>query len=189
MKKRAYIIHGWGGNPTEAWFPWLANQLEQKGFEVVVPQMPDPEEPKIGAWVSTLADCVGKPDEHTILVGHSIGCPTILRYLEGLPKDAKVGHCVFVAGWFTLKGLESEEEWAIAKPWLETPINEAKVRSACKSFTAFFSDNDPFVPLENVEAFEKRLQATTVVLHNRGHFGSNDDTKAFPELFNSCIEK
>ncbi|KKL03790.1 hypothetical protein LCGC14_2622590 [marine sediment metagenome] len=181
MKKKVIIVHGWGGYPEEGWFPWLKRELEKKGFTVTVPQMPNPEEPKIEAWVSHLAEVVGEPDEHTYFVGHSIGCQTILRYLEtidakvGLPAQA--GGAVLVAGFFdVLTGLEGEEERAIVKPWLETPIDFEKVKQAADNFVAIFSDDDPFVPLEkNRNIFEEKLGARVFVESNKGHFSGPTD--------------
>ncbi len=176
MKKKVIIVHGWGGYPEEGWFPWLKRELEKQGFTVTVPQMPDTETPRIGAWVSYLAEVVGEPDEHTYFVGHSIGCQTILRYLEtidvkvGLP--AQTGGVVLVAGFFdTLTGLKSDEERVIAKPWLETPIDFEKVKQTTDNIVAILSDNDSYVPLEeNKKIFEEKLGAHVFVENNKGHF-------------------
>lgn len=89
--RRAFIIHGWSGSPGEGWLPWLGRELEQRDFSVVRPAMPSTDAPKINAWVEHLRDIVGFVDAHTYFVGHSIGCQTILRYLETLPRDSRVG--------------------------------------------------------------------------------------------------
>ena len=94
MKKRAFIIHGWGCYPEEGWFPWLKKELEARDFEVQIPAMPDSDTPKIKPWVSHLNELVGVCDEQTYLIGHSIGCQTILRYIETLPHPTKVGGAV-----------------------------------------------------------------------------------------------
>ncbi len=57
---------------------------------VQVPAMPNTAEPKIETWVPFLEKLVGKPDKDTYLVGHSIGCQTILRYLDGLKEGEQV---------------------------------------------------------------------------------------------------
>ena len=88
MNRRVFIVHGWGGNPKEGWFPWLRNELEKRNFEVSVPEMPDTNHPLIGSWVRTLAEVVGTPDSETYFVGHSIGCQTIFRYLETIGQSA-----------------------------------------------------------------------------------------------------
>src|SRR3989344_1578451 len=68
--KRVIIVHGWDGHPEEGWFPWLKDKLEKKEFQVQVPTMPKPGEPKINLWVSRLAKVVGNVDKNTFFVGH-----------------------------------------------------------------------------------------------------------------------
>jgi len=97
--KRAFIIHGWGGSPEEGWLLWLKNELEKREFEVYVPGMPDSKHPKMDAWLERLKKDVGTPDENCYFVGHSLGCISILRYLEGLSQDQQIGGAVLVAGF------------------------------------------------------------------------------------------
>ena len=143
-KKRVFIVHGWDYNPSMNWYPWLKKELIDHGFEVFVPEMPNTSEPEISSWVEKLKKEVGKVDENTYFVGHSIGCQTIMRYLETLDSDIQIRGCVFVAGWFNLDNLEGEEVEAIAKPWIKTNINLDKVRAIVKKVAVFLSDNDPY---------------------------------------------
>lgn len=182
MKKRVFIIHGWEGYPEEGWLPWLKKELKKKDFEVFVPAMPNTEEPKIEEWVPFLADLVSKPDKNTYFVGHSIGCQTIMRYIETLPDNAKNGGVVFVAGWFNLKEFVYKEEPEyekeardIARPWIETLVNFEKIKKIANSFVAIFSDNDPYVELNNKDIFRKELGAEIIIEHNKGHFRGNED--------------
>lgn len=183
--KRAIIIHGWDGSPNEAWFPWLANELEDRGFEVQVPGMPDPERPNIEAWTTKLTEVVGRLDEETILVGHSIGVQTILRYLE--QADGTAGGVLAVAGWFTLipEEIGGPEEEAIAEPWLKTPINTDTVKAKTGGMIAIFSNDDPVVGAENMEMFEERLGARIVIVRDRGHLGGDGNAKEVPEILQS----
>lgn len=150
--KRVFIIHGWDGNPDEAWLAWLRRELKKKNIKVIAPQMPNAEEPKISEWVPYLSKLAGAPDEETYFVGHSIGCQTIMRYLETIYPQ-KVGGAIFVAGWLHLENLEGPAEEAIAKPWMETPIDLAKVKNSAPNIIAIFSGNDPFVPLSDKDIF------------------------------------
>jgi len=186
MPKRVFIIHGWGGNPEEGWFPWLKSKLEEKGFVVSVPEMPDTENPRIEPWVNYLEEIVGEVDEQTFFVGHSIGCQTIMRFLETLPEGKRVGGAVFVAGWFHLMGL-GEEELPIAEPWLSTPIDCKKVLSHMNAPKAIFSDNDDVVPVSEKEIFENKLQAECVMLHGRGHFSGSDGVFELPEVLDAVF--
>ena len=180
MAKRVFIIHGWDGYPEEGWFPWLKTELEKNNFQVQVLAMPKPENPNIETWISFLSKVVGNVDENTYFIGHSIGCQTILRYLESLSSDKKIGGAIFVAGWFTLMNLKTDEERDIARPWLETAINLKKVKQHTKNFFAVFSDDDDVVPQENQKLFEKGLEAKTIMETGKGHFSGNDGIKDLP---------
>jgi hypothetical protein len=35
-KKRAILVHGWGGSPEEGWRPWLKKEFTKKGWEKVI---------------------------------------------------------------------------------------------------------------------------------------------------------
>ncbi|MCX6711974.1 MAG: alpha/beta hydrolase [Candidatus Woesearchaeota archaeon] len=190
--KRIFIIHGWDGFPEGDWFPWLKKELESKDFVVQVPAMPNTNEPKIDLWINFLKEIVGKPDKETYFVGHSIGCQTILRYLETLDKDIKIGGVVFVAGWINLNmdfiiKEEGDEEgpYEIANPWLETKIDWNKIKVHTKNFVAIFSDNDPYVPMEDSRIFKDKLKAKIIIEHNKCHFRGIDGVTKLPIVLES----
>jgi predicted alpha/beta hydrolase family esterase len=188
MNKRVFIIHGWEGSPENCWFPWLKAELESRGFSVIIPSMPSPEAPEIKSWVGHLQNEVGEADENTYFVGHSIGCQTILRYVEQLPQEAKIGGIICVAGFFNLMGLETEEEKELAKLWLETKIDFEKIKKHTDKIIAVFSDNDPYVDLENKELFEKNLGAKTIIEHDRGHFSDDVGCKDLPVVLEELLK-
>lgn len=172
MRKRVFIIHGWDGCPEEGWFPWLKKELETRGFDVFIPQLPKPDEPRINNWVPKLKEVVGIPDEKTYFIGHSMGCQAIARYLETLPENIKVGGAVFIAGFFKrLTNLEDDDiVRSVSEEWLKTPINLQKVKTHIKKSVAIFSDNDPYVSVDNKEEFVDMLGAKIIIKHNKGHF-------------------
>lgn len=189
--KRVIIVHGWDGTPEEGWFPWLKQQLEAQGFEVIVPQLPDADLPRIEKWVPALTAAVRTPDAQTYFVGHSMGCQTIARYLETLPQDVHVGGAVFVAGFFKrLTNLEDDPDVReTAQHWLETPFDLQKVKSHLPKSVAIFSDNDPFVPLDNKDDFRDSLGAKIITEHAQGHFsGPSNGITELPIALNAVLE-
>ena len=186
--KRVILVHGWGGSPINAWFPWLKKELQIKGFEVIVPKMPDTDDPSIDVWVPYLANVVQKADKNTYFVGHSIGCQTIMRYLETLKEGTKVGGAVFVAGFFRLPHLETDEEKVIAKPWLKTPINFIKIKKHINKIITIFSDDDPDVDLSDKDMFKKNLGTKTIVEHGMGHFSDDAGIKKLPSALKSLLK-
>jgi len=190
MQKRVFIAHGWDGYPEEGWFPWLKTELENRGFVVFVPQLPKAEEPRINNWVPALESAVGMPDEHTYFVGHSMGCQTIIRYLERLPTDIKVGGAVFVAGFLKeLSNLEDDDVVrSVADEWLKTPLDLEKVKSHLNTCIAIFSDNDPYVPIDNQEEYAKKLGAKIIIEQAKGHFSGRTGTTELPVALASILE-
>src|SRR3989344_3288848 len=146
--KRVFIIHCMQGTPSDFWYPWLKKELERRGFEVHVPEMPDTDYPKIEPWVATLKNNVGGIDDETYFVGHSIGCQTILRFLESFPSESRIGGSVFVAGGASLQNLTDEEK-EITQSWLSEPFDTNKVKQILNKSVAIFSDDDPYVSLDN----------------------------------------
>lgn len=186
----AYIVHGWDGSPKEPMLMWLKTMLIKRGYAVVVPEMPDPATPRIAPWVETLQERV-RSGEETVLVAHSIGCQAALRFLEGMPQGSGIADLVLIAPWLTLSEQKMQEEGEavreIARPWMETPINLAKVKQHARHITAIFSDNDPYVPLAQKDIFEKELGATIVVEHERGHFDPASGTTELQSAFDAAI--
>ncbi len=170
--KRVIIVHRWEGSSSDDWRPWVKVELEKLGYQVIVPDMPDTDTPIIEKWVSHLSSVVDKPDSDTYFIGHSIGCQTILRYLEKI--ETPVGGAVFVAGWFNLENLEDDESKEIAKPWIETPIDIDNIKKVLTKSTLLISDNDPYGAFEeNKKRFEE-LDSKIVVMHNAGHITEDD---------------
>jgi predicted alpha/beta hydrolase family esterase len=190
--KKVYIIHGWGGNPEEPMHIWLKDNLKKKGFEMIVPEMPNSEKPKINDWVNKLKNICKNPNKDTYFIGHSVGCQGILRYLETINNNVKIGGVVFIAPWITLNEEaikeEGEESVKISKPWIETPINWNKVKSHSDKFFCIFSDNDPYVPLTNKKLFEKNLGAETILEHNKGHFTEESGVKENKTVLAKLLE-
>ncbi len=186
--KKVYIIHGWEGFPENHWFPWLRKKLEEKGFEVIIPEMPNPEEPDIKEWVGKLQAIVKDINGKTYFIGHSIGCQAIMRFLETLPVGSKVRGIIFVAGFFNLPYLETDEEKEIAKPWLETPINTEKIKELTKNIIAIFSDDDPEVALSDSKLFKERLNAEIIVERGKRHFTSGAGVTELPIVLDKLLE-
>ncbi|MES2622971.1 MAG: alpha/beta hydrolase [Patescibacteria group bacterium] len=174
------IVHNWGGTPESNWYPWLQSELENEGHEVLALQMPDTDAPVMNVWVQTLIDAVGIPDADTYFVGHSIGCQAILRYLDSV--ETSIGGAIFVAGWFDLINLETEEEMEIAKPWIETPIDLPKVATMIPESVLFISENDPFGCMdENIDGFNI-LGSKIISVTNAGHFTAEDGWNEVPDV-------
>jgi hypothetical protein len=181
MGNRVFIIHCWGGKPNTRWYPWLKAELRKRGFEVHVPAMPDTEHPELNAWVKCLKDVVGTPNENCYFVGHSVGCITILRYLETI--KVKVGGVVLVAGFTADLGYDE------LKSFFTRQIGWKKINSTCKKFVVINSDNDPYVSLHyGNEIFRDKLRASVIIEHNKGHFSIDNNVTELPSALKAVLK-
>lgn len=176
MTSRVFIVHGWEGSPEGNWFPWLKQTLEKRGIEALVPQMPDPKTPTQEEWLRKLDEVVDVPDSDTYFVGHSLGCITILRYLQHMNGNAKIGGAVLVAGFTDDLGIEHISDFFKEK--IEWP----KITSRCSKFVVINSDNDPYVAPRYNEILSKELNARKLVQPGMGHFNMKELHVALNEL-------
>ena len=151
-------------------------------FHVEVPPMPTPESPNMETWVPFLSKVIGKPDTDTILIGHSIGCITILRYLETLEKGERIGGAVLVAGFTDNLGYKEIQNF------FQKPIDWDKIKQHCTKFVAIHSTNDPYVKLHHGDIFKEELKAKLIIEQEKGHMGGSDDMKELPSVIESVKE-
>ncbi len=184
--KRAIIVHCWSGRREYCWYPYAKRELEARGFDVLVPAMPETDAPKLSLWLPELRRVVGAPDNDTFLIGHSIGCATIMRYLESLSEGETIGGAVLVAGFTDNLGFEE------LRNFFETPLDFEEMKKHCPKFVTIHSDNDPYVPLHHSDILKEKLDAKTIIQHNAGHFSGAVDNEAacteLPDVVSSVLE-
>lgn len=174
MQKRVIMVHGWASDPNDCWMPWLKQELEKRDFVVTTPFFPEPKIPDICQWIDILEETIGTPDKETYLIGHSLGCTIILKYLERLTENESVGGIVTVGGRYTRVG------FPVLKPEV--------IQKRTKHFSALFSDDDYYIPLSEEEAYRNELKAKTTILHGHGHFSRKENMTQLPEALSELLE-
>lgn len=168
MSVRIRITPRWGGGPDDDWYPWLRREL--RDHDVVMARLrPTPGAPEIAACVEELREVVGEDRDalaQTILVGHSVGCQANLRFLEVLPEGARVRGVLCVAGWWWV-----DEPRDTIRPWIERPMDRARVRAAAGTVRVLISENDPFTSdhAANARQWENALGAEVILLPDARH--------------------
>jgi len=190
MKKRVFIIHGFGAIADEGWLGWLRRELENKGFLVFSLQMPNTNKPEIKSWIEHIKNEVGLLDNNTFFIGHSIGCQAIARYLESLPVEEISGGAVFISGFFKRLTMDSfdDESKEITREWLDMPISLIVVKNHLLKSLAIFSDDDPYVPIDNVEDFRNILNSDIIIENKQGHFSSSSGLPEYRSVLAKVLE-
>jgi predicted alpha/beta hydrolase family esterase len=168
-----YLVPRWGGAPTSDFYPWLASELEARQLDrPTALAMPTPDEPTIEAWVAAIGDALPRDPgalARTVLVGHSVGCQAILRWLSRLPDGVSVRGVLCVAGWWTV-----DRPWPTLRPWIDTSFDVGRVRVASARLVTLLSDDDPFTADfgANQRAWEERVGAQVHVVPGAKHFNA-----------------
>lgn len=96
-KPNFVILHGYTGHADTNFIPWLKKELEDNGFEVQAPQMPNTDLPKESEQVDfVIENC--HIDENTVIIGHSLGAVVAIKALQKMNRP--VAGLVLVAPAF-----------------------------------------------------------------------------------------
>jgi len=166
MPKKVLIIHGLESNSREHWFLEEKERLERLGYEVTVPDMPNSASPRKEEWVQVIKDF--EPDKESILIGHSLGGPTILRYLE--LATSKVGKCILIAT--PIRKLD--EEYKAIDNFLEGGFDWEKIKRNTEKLVVFAQAGDYAVPLQHGKDLANHTNAELVIVEGNDHFDKID---------------
>jgi predicted alpha/beta hydrolase family esterase len=160
---KVIIFHGTVESPDSFWYPWLAQQLRERGYEVTVPFYPDINRTHISKFLPQILNN-HTFDEETILIGHSAGGPLLLSILESI--DATVPQALLVAG------LSMRLEGEPKDPILQDSYDWKKIKQHVKDIIFVNSTNDPWGCDEKQGRIMFDHLGGTQIIRNDGHFGS-----------------
>ncbi|RCK49200.1 alpha/beta fold hydrolase [Thalassospira profundimaris] len=176
MRRDLIFIHSagpqGGDNGSSRLIERLTSRLGTR-FDLIAPDMPDPERPGIDAWLSGVDRVVSKASKGAVLVGHSLGGSVILQYLARNPdiwRENKSLSAVFIVAspfW----GLT---DWEIDEFTLTE--DEVCTLEDCKLMHFCHSRDDRIVGFEHFQAYLDHLpSADAIILESAGHLMLDGD--------------
>lgn len=172
--KNAIILHAMADTPNDYWYPWLKSQLEQKGYEVYAPQLPEADNPSIKVWVPFILEN-GKFTEETVIIGHSAGASVVLSLLEEL--KTKVSQAILVAGFPFYPG---------GDPIVKDLYDWEKIKSNVDEIFFINSDNDPYGHDDEdgrmMLDLAKNDHVIQIVIKGQGHMGTDEYNQPYKEF-------
>lgn len=180
--QKVFVVHGFEGSPNGGWRPWLMGELEKRGIYACALAMPDPNNPKLDEWVREIARHVEtNPRDHMYLVGHSLGVPAILRFLEKT-KVKNVKGIVLVSGPFFKTSKKKVAEF-LKEPWdCET------ITSKVKNVVVIHGSDDRAVSSDQGVALAEALNGTLIMIKNGGHLNGSSGWLKLPQCLASLEE-
>lgn len=179
LYSRIGIIHGLGGNAPMHWQTWLAKECRKAGIETHYPVLPNNEHPALEEWMAALEKEMPVIDEKTALVGHSLGCPTILQLLKR-NDIASVGLVVLVAP--PTLPIIRKSDYPFLAPFLESV--DYSVAKKAKRIELFVSDDDIWSEQDGIREFAGKLNANLHIVSGGGHLNVASGHRKFPEILN-----
>lgn len=163
------FLHGTGGTPDEAFFPWTRKELEKKGHKTSAPIFPSAEFPDREGWIEAVRE-IYDPEEKTVFIGRSLGGTLIPYLLEQEDFQAHISISIAAPlnhlGWDNLMDFFSEA------------MDFEKAKASCEHFYHWYSDDDPYVPLDHGTKFQELLGGEYRVFEDYSHFYNLE----FPEI-------
>lgn len=179
--KKVFIVHGFNGEPNGGWRPWLMAELAQHEIYACALPMPTPDAPQKDEWVETIARAAaGNAPEDVFLVGHSLGVPAILRYLETVTSP--IGGAVLVSG--PVSKLKEEDPTARLRKidnFFETPFDFESLKTKAKTFAVVHGSNDERVPVEHARILSTTLNCPLSIVEGGGHLNGKSGWYKLPE--------
>lgn len=178
--KNAVILHGTLGSPEGNWFKWLRSELETKGMQVWLPQLPHAEQPSLKEWAKYVsANCPFVIGANTLIVGHSSGA--ILALILAQQNKKPVGVVAAVSVFH-----DNSLNWEPNNRLFDVPFEWDSIQKNAKKLLFLHSDDDPYVPLPQALFVADNCGAELILAPGQGHFNleQSQDYKQFPELIN-----
>lgn len=176
--KKVFIIHGFQGSPNGGWRPWLMAELEKQDVYACALSMLNPNEPICDEWVEEISRHVNASENDEVyLVGHSLGVPAILRYLESPQAN-------IIAGAVLVSGPSEKNQNIKLDSFLGRDFDFGAIRSKCKTFSIIHGDNDVSVPLDNARFLSEKLIGDLTIIENGGHLNGSAGWLKLPQ----CLE-
>ncbi len=176
MQRRLVIVPRWSGRASSDFYPWLRAELaalpDAPFAEVVIPELPDPDAPRLDTWPPAILTALGTaPDllARTVVLAHSVGVQATLHALAALPDGRRIAGLLAVAGWWHV-----DRPWPAIVPWQSTLPDLARVRAALGSLLVLLSDDDPFTAdhAGNAALWQERLGARIQQVPGAKHFNT-----------------
>ena len=182
MKTNYFLVHGTFGDAEYHWFGWLKQELIKKGFDCVAPDFETVEGVNnYETRKKLLKEYYDKGiiNANTVFIGHSSGPIVVAKFL--IEEKINVKGIVSVSGFNNVNG-PYEEYNEVNKDFNIEDEVLATINDYVKFVICYYSDNDPYLKLEELEKFAFLTKAEKQFVKGAGHFNADFGYTTFPDM-------
>ncbi len=181
---RAFLIlHGLQGSGPDHWQGWIAPRLARAGAKVSFPALPQPEAPRLAAWLGALdaeLERLAGPAPLTLLC-HSLGAVLWLHRARTLPaRVTPVDRVVLVAPPSASAAIPEIAEF------VPVDVDRAAVARAARATRIVCADADPYCPEGAAELYGAPLGLPVDLIPGGGHLNVDAGFGPWPALEAWC---
>ena len=189
--KKVYIIHGFCGVPNGGWLPWLMVELGKKDIFACALPMPNPSEPVALEWVNFMKDIIGEPNEDVYIVGHSLGGPAVLKYLESLKEGSRIGGVLLVAP--VIDPLDKDNlssDYRKIDNFLIPEVDFEKIKNIPNKAVVIHGKLDNIVPFSHSQKIVSKTDWELVSVEDGYHFSQKSEPIYYelPQALDSILK-
>lgn len=173
---RIILIHGYKASPQFGWFPWIERELRALGFDVFIPELPNPEEPDRDVWNETLVKACTPLTENDIIVGHSLGGAAALRMLEAAEARSTPHALVLVSTPWMIK----DDRF---RGFFFSELDFEVLMWRASKFVVIHAVDDTVIPVEHGRRYAAALHGVLVTPEIGGHFQGTE----YPEILKEIV--
>jgi hypothetical protein len=179
--KKVFIVHGFTSSPNAGWIPYIMQELKDKNIYSHSIFMPNSEEPVLEEWVNQIKNVINFCKNDTIyLVGHSLGCAAILKFLENTN--------VLMGGVFLVGGRIIKSENKLTENFYKEDFDFDSIKNNSNKFVIIHGEKDDVVDVSNAYELAAKLNTEPCVVQNGNHFTGSTGYKTFPLLLEKILE-
>lgn len=173
-----YLIHGFTASSKANWFPWLKEQLQKNGIALIVPDMPNTNDPHLLPWLQKLEETAKDINENSIFIGHSLGCITALHFI--LKRNIKIKAAILVSGFMEENPMGIQKDGL--SEFMEETIDLETLKCLIPNRVMITAVDDDIVPTAATKKMGEKLEARLIELSGGKHFIDRDGFTEFPEV-------
>jgi uncharacterized protein len=183
--RRFLILHGVENRrPVEHWQHWLAEQLRQRHEVVLYPQLPEPEHPRLEAWIELIrAELAQLGDGERTVLCHSLAVLAWFHLASQLSESERVQRVLLVSP------PSADILWPeIAHFAPSGDLSPEVIRAAADETRIVHRDDDPFCPSGADRLYADPLGIPAYRVAGRGHLTIDDGYGPWPRVLAWCLD-